>query len=340
MGYLALERHESAGSAKGWPGGGGAMNTNELTLERALPIWWAFVWRATLSVGVAGVFVGFMVSLIVGAAGAPELGRPVGAVLGWLASIPCSVWAFREALISPYRDFEIALVGKASMASTPPPTEVMPAEALSAVSVGQQPDKGGLWLVSALAAVGVLILVLWVAAAQSPSSSSIAPTEQAAASVTPPSAPAAAVAPADSSMAPANTMPPDVAVAPAGNSITAPASMAPEVANHIVDAPAPEPTQHQIGLVAPNLSRLNDDERQSIEMACNSDKVLNGPAAYDKCLIHQLSRMTPDIRFPNLSVLSEDEKQSIQMACNSDKVLNGPSDYDRCLSRKLAELGR
>ena len=39
----------------------------------------------------------------------------------------------------------------------------------------------------------------------------------------------------------------------------------------------------------PDLSHLTPEERQSIEMACLQQKVMEGPAAYNKCLQKQLS---------------------------------------------------
>jgi len=40
-----------------------------------------------------------------------------------------------------------------------------------------------------------------------------------------------------------------------------------------------------------HLSGLRAEERQSIEYACQSDKMLNGPAAYNSCVSRQLSRL-------------------------------------------------
>lgn len=85
------------------------MTSSDLTLERVLTIWWAFAWRAGLSSLLAGAAAGFIGGVIVGAAGAGNLGAAVGGVLGWLASIPCSVWALREALRKSYASFDLAL---------------------------------------------------------------------------------------------------------------------------------------------------------------------------------------------------------------------------------------
>lgn len=57
-----------------------------------------------------------------------------------------------------------------------------------------------------------------------------------------------------------------------------------------------------VGLLAwaqePDLSRLSADDQQSIELACLTDKVQNGPAAYYKCLNAQLAKLSgpaPDL---------------------------------------------
>ena len=85
------------------------MNELEITLERTLSVWWSFVWRAILVSFVAGAFLGFIGGAIVGAAGRPELGGAVGAVIGWLASIPASIWALKSALNKRHGGFRIAL---------------------------------------------------------------------------------------------------------------------------------------------------------------------------------------------------------------------------------------
>lgn len=85
-------------------------------------------------------------------------------------------------------------------------------------------------------------------------------------------------------------------------------------------------------------SSLSSEERQSIEYACQTDKLMNGPAAYKSCVQNQLARLTPDNRRPDLSGLSSEERQSIEYACQTDKLMNGPAAYNRCLRTQLARL--
>ena len=42
-----------------------------------------------------------------------------------------------------------------------------------------------------------------------------------------------------------------------------------------------------------DLSALSPQENMSIESACNYDKVINGPAAYNNCLRAQLNLFSP-----------------------------------------------
>ena len=58
--------------------------------------WWAFVWRAAATSVAAGLIVGFASGSLTALAGAPASARLVGSVLGWMACIPCIVWAYRH----------------------------------------------------------------------------------------------------------------------------------------------------------------------------------------------------------------------------------------------------
>ncbi|MDP2015711.1 hypothetical protein [Hydrogenophaga sp.] len=86
------------------------MQEVELTIERTLPIWWAFVWRALLVTVVTSVVVGAIGGFIVGVAGSPQLGGPVGAVLGFISAIVVSIWAMKSALSKTYGNHSMVLV--------------------------------------------------------------------------------------------------------------------------------------------------------------------------------------------------------------------------------------
>ena len=89
----------------------------------------------------------------------------------------------------------------------------------------------------------------------------------------------------------------------------------------------------------PDLSCLTYDERQSIQLACLSAKVNQGPAAYDRCVIERFQSLGGGSRQPDLSNLSYDERQAIELACLSAKVNQGPAAFDRCVEEHLQTLG-
>jgi curved DNA-binding protein CbpA len=85
-----------------------------------------------------------------------------------------------------------------------------------------------------------------------------------------------------------------------------------------------------------SLSRLTDNEQQSIQAAC-SKAYLEGPAAYDRCLVRELKEWEAGPKQPNLSRLTVFEYGSIRASCSNAKYLEGPAAYDRCLVRELKE---
>lgn len=84
--------------------------TVELNLERTLSLFWSFIWRSFIGAVIAGVVLGFIGGFIVGAAGHPELGAAVGALLGYLGSIPVMIWALRAALLRKHTAYKVVLV--------------------------------------------------------------------------------------------------------------------------------------------------------------------------------------------------------------------------------------
>ena len=83
---------------------------SEVTWERVLPVWWAFMWRGSLYGMLLGFFLGFCGGLIVGFAGRPDLGAPVGALLGWLGTIPVTLVVMSIVLKKRFGTFSIKLV--------------------------------------------------------------------------------------------------------------------------------------------------------------------------------------------------------------------------------------
>ncbi|WP_312165419.1 hypothetical protein [Massilia timonae] len=84
------------------------------------------------------------------------------------------------------------------------------------------------------------------------------------------------------------------------------------------------------------IDSLNSDERESLESACSSAKVLEGPAAFARCQKGQLAKLASSPRNIDLSALNRDELESIESSCSQQKVLYGPAAYNKCLVTKLA----
>ena len=86
------------------------------------------------------------------------------------------------------------------------------------------------------------------------------------------------------------------------------------------------------------LSGLTYDERSSIKSVCASEKLFQGPAAYNRCVESQLSSLNNAPRTPDLSGLTYDERSSIKSVCASEKLFQGPAAYNRCVESQLGSL--
>jgi hypothetical protein len=84
----------------------------------------------------------------------------------------------------------------------------------------------------------------------------------------------------------------------------------------------------------PNLSSYDRETRQSMELACISEKV-NGPVAYGECLKRQIASLQSSPGIPSLGGYDRETRQSMELACISEKV-NGPVAYGACLNRQIA----
>ena len=86
----------------------------------------------------------------------------------------------------------------------------------------------------------------------------------------------------------------------------------------------------------PNLSGYDRETRQSMELACVSEKV-NGPVAYGTCLNRQIASLQGSPSIPNLSGYDRETRQSMELACVSEKV-RGPVAYGACLRKHVESL--
>ncbi len=86
------------------------MTQAQVNLEQTLSIWWSMMWRVMLVGTLVGAVLGGIGGFIVGFAGFPELGGAVGALMGWLSSIPVSIWALKAALGKQHGGWSIRLI--------------------------------------------------------------------------------------------------------------------------------------------------------------------------------------------------------------------------------------
>src|SRR5437773_1691879 len=97
----------------------------------------------------------------------------------------------------------------------------------------------------------------------------------------------------------------------------------------------PEPLRSSPGI--PSLSGLDDATRQSIELACMTQKI-EGPVAYGRCLSKQIHALRSSPGCPSVSALDDATRQSIELACMTQKA-QGPVAYGECLRAQLRSIG-
>jgi len=88
------------------------METVEVTWSNTLTIWWSYIWRCILISMVVGFILGAIGGVVVGVMGKPDLGAMVGGILGYLGSIPVSIYVMKVILNKKYNKFSIALVSQ------------------------------------------------------------------------------------------------------------------------------------------------------------------------------------------------------------------------------------
>jgi hypothetical protein len=86
----------------------------------------------------------------------------------------------------------------------------------------------------------------------------------------------------------------------------------------------------------PDLSGLRDADRQAIEAVCASDKMTQGPSAYNECLRKQVDALKRAPRPRGLAGLSTADRDAVEFACTTAKLMQGPAAYHRCLAQQMA----
>ncbi len=88
------------------------MNTIEVTWGHTLSVWWSYIWRCIVLSMIVGLILGAMGGVVVGAMGKPDMGGMVGGILGYLGSIPVSIYVMKIILNKKYKNFSIALISQ------------------------------------------------------------------------------------------------------------------------------------------------------------------------------------------------------------------------------------
>lgn len=89
--------------------------------------------------------------------------------------------------------------------------------------------------------------------------------------------------------------------------------------------------------VLPDLSALDTETRECIELACIKARV-KGPAAFGGCLREHINALRDSPGIPDISDLDTEIRDLIELACVVTKI-KGPVAYGRCLNEQLESIG-
>jgi hypothetical protein len=88
----------------------------------------------------------------------------------------------------------------------------------------------------------------------------------------------------------------------------------------------------------PDLSGLGQSDQQSIEMACVSDRLTQGPAKYNECIQKQVDALKVAPKPPSLAGLSRVDREDLELTCSNVKLMQGPAAYNVCLAKELKRM--
>ena len=86
----------------------------------------------------------------------------------------------------------------------------------------------------------------------------------------------------------------------------------------------------------PNLSGYDDETRQTMELACVTERT-KGPVAYGACLNRQIASLQNSPGIPNLSRYDDETRQTMELACATERT-KGPVAYGACLRKHMESL--
>ena len=81
----------------------------------------------------------------------------------------------------------------------------------------------------------------------------------------------------------------------------------------------PEPTDRVASRRSiPSLSSYDDETRQTMELACITERS-KGPVAYGACLNRQIASLRDSTGIPSLSSYDDETRQTIELACITER---------------------
>lgn len=108
--------------------------------------------------------------------------------------------------------------------------------------------------------------------------------------------------------------------------------------NACVHQPTTTQTPQTPATIIPDLSRYDDETRQTMQLACAIERT-DGPVAYGACLNRQIASLQGSPGIPSLGRYDDDTRQTMELACAIERT-DGPVAYGACLNRQIASLQR
>jgi hypothetical protein len=88
------------------------MERVEVTYDKALRVWWSYLWRSILYAVLGAIVLGFGVALLISES---ESGEAVSSILGALWGALASIWVLKNNILSKkYKTFSVALIKEES----------------------------------------------------------------------------------------------------------------------------------------------------------------------------------------------------------------------------------
>jgi DnaJ domain len=104
-----------------------------------------------------------------------------------------------------------------------------------------------------------------------------------------------------------------------------------------VAPPIGPPAEGEV-IAEPDLSGVKSADKESIEAACATDKLMQGPEKYNECVRAQLDALKTAPRPRGFAKLSSADRDTVEFACTTSKLQQGPAAYNQCLAKQMSIL--